>query len=479
MEHLKTPLYEKLIFHKETMPISLHVPGHKNGSIFPSHCVDSFKELLKLDVTELTGLDDLHSPEGVIRESEQLLAKLYGVSRSFFLVNGSTVGNLAMIMATLNEEDTVLVQRNCHKSILNGIQLVNANPVFISPEFDAEWKVAGGLSIEAVQAAIKKYPNAKTLIVSYPSYYGMVFELERIISFAHEHSISVLVDEAHGAHFIAGDPFPASAVTMGADIVIQSAHKTLPAMTMGSYLHFNSKLIALDEIEKYLHILQSSSPSYPIMASLDIARSYLSSVTKSDLQYLKEQINVFKAKLSRIDGIRVLSYSNGYGDLLKVTIQSTSSLSGFNLQKRLERQGVFAELADSYNLLFIIPLLKKGMNYPFNEVINRITTALNGDLIPIKDLGEVIVPFQKKGLTKLKINYKEMKKRTKKKVTLLKAIGEIGAEMIVPYPPGIPLLFPGEIITEADVHHIQWLIEKGTRFQGGELLGEGFILIFC
>ncbi|WP_041580201.1 aminotransferase class I/II-fold pyridoxal phosphate-dependent enzyme [Bacillus sp. 1NLA3E] len=478
MEQLRTPLYEKLIFHKEAIPISLHVPGHKNGAVFPFEGAVSFKELLKLDVTELTGLDDLHSPEGVIRESEQLLAGLFGVCRSFFLVNGSTVGNLAMIMAALDEEDTVLVQRNCHKSILNGLQLVNADPVFISPEFDEDWQVAGGLSFEAVQAAIKKYPNAKALIVTYPNYYGMVYELGRIIRLAHGHNIPVLVDEAHGAHFIAGEPFPSSAVTFGADVVIQSAHKTLPAMTMGSFLHFNSKLIALNDIEKYLHILQSSSPSYPIMASLDIARCYLSSINKNDLVYLQEQINIFKIHLSNLSGIKVLSYPNNQGDLLKITIQSTNSLSGFNLQKILEGQGIFAELADPFNLLFIIPLLKEGMEYPFNEVIVRMKTALSDNAVPTKEMEKELVPYQKKDLAKLSLNYKEMKKRNNKRVPLLEAIGAISAEMIIPYPPGIPLLFPGEMIMEADIHHIQWLLEKGTRFQGGEILRQGFISIF-
>ncbi|MDF2903396.1 MAG: Orn/Lys/Arg decarboxylase major region [Bacillus sp. (in: firmicutes)] len=478
MEQLRTPLYEKLIFHKEAIPISLHVPGHKNGAVFPSEGAVSFKELLKLDVTELTGLDDLHSPDGVIRESEQLLARLFGVCRSFFLVNGSTVGNLAMIMAALDEEDTVLVQRNCHKSILNGLQLVNADPVFISPEFDEDWQVAGGLSFEAVQAAIKKYPNAKALIVTYPNYYGMVYELERIIRLAHGHNIPVLVDEAHGAHFIAGEPFPSSAVTFGADVVIQSAHKTLPAMTMGSFLHFNSKLIALNDIEKYLHILQSSSPSYPIMASLDLARSYLSSINKNDLVYLQEQINIFKINLSNLSGIKVLSFPNNQGDLLKITIQSTNSLSGFNLQKILEGQGIFAELSDPFNLLFIIPLLKEGMEYPFNEVIVRMKKALSDNAVPTKEMEKELVPYQKKDLAKLSLKYKEMKKRNNKDVPFLEAIGAICAEMIIPYPPGIPLLFPGEMIMEADIHHIQWLLEKGTRFQGGELLTQGLISIF-
>ena len=310
--------------------------GHKNGLLFSEKAKASFKELLKLDVTELTGLDDLHAPEGVIMESEQLLAELYGVQTSYFLVNGTTVGNLAMIMATINDGDTVLVQRNCHKSVQNGLKLVNANPVFLSPEFDEDWNVAGGLSYETCYSAITAFPDAKALIVTYPNYYGMVYELKRVITLAHEYGIPVLVDEAHGAHFIAGSIFPVSAVELGADVVVQSAHKTLPAMTMGSFLHFNSKLISEDLIKDYLHMLQSSSPSYPIMASLDLARSYLGTLSNAELLSLKNQITNFKKQLATINGIRVLDYSGGQGDLLKVTIQSTSADSGFDLQKKLK-----------------------------------------------------------------------------------------------------------------------------------------------
>jgi arginine/lysine/ornithine decarboxylase len=478
MDQLKTPLYDKLILHKNSQPISLHVPGHKNGALFPTAGEASLKELLKLDVTELTGLDDLHSPDGVIHDAEDLLSKLYKVKKSFFLINGSTVGNLAMIMSAIEEEEIVLVQRNCHKSIINGLQLANAHPVFLSPEVDEEWKVAGGVSYETVHSALKRFPNAKALIVTYPNYYGMVYELEEIIQLAHQHNIPVLVDEAHGAHFIAGEPFPVSAVALGADVVVQSAHKTLPAMTMGSFLHFNSNLISINLLEKYLHLLQSSSPSYPIMASLDIARSYLGTLNKKDKDYLHGQINHFKECLSLLPNIRVLSYKNGQGDPLKITIQSTANVSGFELQKKLEEQKIFAELADPYNLLFVVPLLKEGMEYHFDEIIRRARVAFaeapNNRAVPNKEG----VPFYKRGFSSLEISFKAMKNRSIKKASLHHAIGEIAAEMIIPYPPGIPILFPGEKITPKDVQQIRWLLETGTRFQGGNSLSEGFISIY-
>jgi arginine/lysine/ornithine decarboxylase len=476
LDQSRIPLYSQLLLHKEKQSISLHVPGHKNGVFFPIETVASFSDVLKLDVTELSNLDDLHSPEGVILESELLLAGLYGVQKSFFLVNGSTVGNLAMILSVIAEDEQVLVQRNCHKSILNGLQLAKANPIFLSPEYDDDWQVAAGVSFEMVKVAIGLYPNIKAIILTYPNYYGMVYDLKKIIQLAHKHRIPVLVDEAHGAHFIAGNPFPDSAVTLGADVVVQSAHKTLPAMTMGSFLHINSELVSEIEIKKNLQMLQSSSPSYPIMASLDIARSYLGTFSKSDKQILYEKVQNFRQSLAELTGIRVLPYMNDQGDLLKLTIQSTSLLSGFELQKRLEQVGIYSEMADAVNVLLVLPLLKKEHSYSFFEITSRIKSALVGVDSCVNR--SKTVHYQKNKLTKLELSFIEIQKRSTKKVELKEAIGKIAGEMITPYPPGIPLLFPGEIISREDIKQINELIHNGAKFQGGEALKEGMIAIF-
>ncbi len=274
----RTPLFDALCKHSNPNPISFHVPGHKSGTIFNQQQNNYYQEILRIDATELSGLDDLHSPEGVIKEAEELLADLYQVKKSFFLVNGSTVGNLAMILSVCEKDDVILVQRNCHKSVLNALKLAKAHPVFIDPDYNQDWKTATGVSKEIVERAISLYPQAKALCLTYPNYYGMVYDLKSIIELAHVHHIPVLVDEAHGPHFILGDPFPETAIQLGADMVVHSAHKTLPAMTMGSYLHINSNRINSDKVRDYLQMLQSSSPSYVIMASLDLARNYLASL---------------------------------------------------------------------------------------------------------------------------------------------------------------------------------------------------------
>jgi arginine/lysine/ornithine decarboxylase len=332
---INTPLYHALIKHIKKTPLSFHVPGHKYGQILAPEANDYFKQILQIDATELSDLDDLHSPEGAILEAEALLTDLYQTKKSYFLVNGSTVGNLAMIMSACEEGTNVLVQRNCHKSIINALSLAKAAPIFLEPEFNQEWQVPSGISLETVKESIKLYPDAKALILTYPNYYGMGQDLQEIINEAHLHHIPVLVDEAHGPHFILGDPFPASALHFGADMVVQSAHKTLPAMTMGSFLHVNSELINMNMVKEYLAMFQSSSPSYPIMASLDLARSYLAAYEPKDIIYLLAEIQRFKEELAEITAIKVLEYPNDNGDPLKITIQSRCGLNGFDLQRRL------------------------------------------------------------------------------------------------------------------------------------------------
>jgi arginine/lysine/ornithine decarboxylase len=474
MEQQNTPLYNQLLKHIQNNPISFHVPGHKYGTIRNERDTFYFERLLSLDVTELSDLDDLHSPEGVILEAEELLSDLYKVQKSYFLVNGSTVGNLAMLLATLEENDIVLVQRNCHKSILNGIELACAKPVFLDPVVHNEWGIAGGISIDIVRQALDQYKNIKAIVLTYPNYYGIVNELGKIIQMAHSKTIPVLVDEAHGTHFISGGSFPKSAVELGADIVIQSAHKTLPAMTMGSFLHFNSKLLSLHAVERYLRILQSSSPSYPIMASLDLARSYIGTYRDEDHIYLREEIDRFKFELKQLDSIKVLDYDDE-GDLLKITIQSATVLSGFQMQTLFEKHGIYTELADPLNVLLVLPLLKKGRSYPFQTAAAKMKVALQDKK---KQKRSIPVELYKPKISTLAMGINEFKLYRKRKVSLSEAVGMIAADKIIPYPPGIPLLYPGEIVTQKVVDQIDHLVSIGAKFQGSKDIYQRQLFIF-
>ncbi|MBE4906642.1 aminotransferase class I/II-fold pyridoxal phosphate-dependent enzyme [Bacillus luteolus] len=474
MDQRQTPLYTALVKHLHMNSISYHVPGHKSGRVFPKDARSVYENLLKIDVTELSGLDDLHDPEGPIMEAQQLTAGLYGVRNTFFLVNGSTVGNLSMILAACNAGDTVLVQRNSHKSIMNGIQLAGITPVFLTPEYDMEMKVVSGVSEETIRKAFNRYPNIKAIILTNPNYYGMSSNLSAIVKLAHKNGTSVLVDEAHGAHFI-HEGFPTSAIDYGADIVVHSAHKTLPAMTMGSYLHFNSDLVDIKKLKLYLQMLQSSSPSYPIMASLDIARSYLASFDKQDIDRIREQVTAFKKELNQIKGIRVVESSNPLlsQDLLKVTIQSNCSWSGYELQKIFEQKGIFTELADPYNVLFVLPLTTKLES---EDTIARIKEALQNKVEEQLTINNTYLYFEP--FTELAIGYEEQNKYRQIKIPIDKACGYISAEMVTPYPPGIPLLMVGEEISKEHIGLLLKYKNSGARFQGSVAIKEDSLIVF-
>ncbi|WP_079504168.1 aminotransferase class I/II-fold pyridoxal phosphate-dependent enzyme [Mesobacillus jeotgali] len=468
MDQSNTPLFSRLALHSEGRPISFHVPGHKNGMVFSKKGKSFFDEILKLDATEITGLDDLHDPDGVILEAEDLLKDLYKTDKSFFLINGSTVGNLAMVLASINEDDIVLVQRNSHKSIMNALKLAKARPVLISPEYNEEYGVAAGLTVKAVESSIRQYPGARALILTYPNYYGLTYDLKSIIDLAHAHVIPVLVDEAHGVHLIAGDFFPESAVELGADIVVQSAHKSLPAMTMGAFLHYQTGLVPISKLKFYLQALQSSSPSYPLMASLDLARSYLGTYNQEDLSYLKTELKKFSGRLDKLGSIRVLTGN----DPLKLTIQSWS---GFELQTRLEAKGVYTELADPYNVLLVLPLIKRNMGHRLEEAAEKIEEVVS--TIP-NEFEKPVLTIRNKGISTLSASYKEMDNQPGEYIPLEESAGRVCAEQIIPYPPGIPLCLPGEIVTIEEINMIKSLINQDAKIQGGEYLHAGKIKVF-
>ncbi|MED4455600.1 aminotransferase class I/II-fold pyridoxal phosphate-dependent enzyme [Metabacillus fastidiosus] len=472
---METPLFSALIKHKSRYPVSYHVPGHKNGEVFINEAREVFQEILKIDVTELNSLDDLHDPQEAIAEAQSLAAALYEVDKTFFLVNGSTVGNLAMIMACCSEGEPVLVQRNSHKSIMHGVQLAGAKPVFLSPVFDEQYKVPAYVEYETVKEAILQFPNAKALILTNPNYYGLSTDLTEIINLAHQYKIPVLVDEAHGAHFVLGKGFPVSSVKYGADVVVHSAHKTLPAMTMGSFLHVNSNLVDIDKVTWYLSILQSSSPSYPIMASLDLARAYLEECKQSMQEEIIQAVNKFKEQIGSLSGIKLITSKdkNIKTDPLKVTIQSTNGLTGFELQSIFETTGVYCELADIYNLLFVLPL--KDI-----DLLSEKLTLLESLLRNKKGLNNYhCYTYQAdRKIISLEIPYSHFKNCKKEVVNFADAVGHYAAESIIPYPPGIPFIMAGEKLTEKLIEELINLINLGINIQGDQHISYGEIAVY-
>src|SRR5699024_9106794 len=361
MKHFHIPILQKLIAFQAQNPISFHVPGHKNGALFPDEARPFFESILPLDLTELPGLDDLHAPREMIREAEELAATFFETQYTFFLVGGSTAGNLAMLLATCSSNDDVIVQRNCHKSIMNGLELAGARPVFIAPEYDEEEQRYLAPSENTLEQALRQYPSAKAVVLTYPDYFGKTFQIKEMIDLAHAYYIPVLVDEAHGVHFsVPEQTIPPSSLSLGADVVVQSAHKMAPAMTMASYLHIRSTLVQTERVAHYLQMLQSSSPSYPLLASLDVARAFLQSLGREDIRSILVSVDTLRDKLSTLSCTTVKTPSAS-DDPFKITLHMKKGYSGKAVAALFEAEGVYPELATESHILFIHGLA------PFNR----------------------------------------------------------------------------------------------------------------
>ncbi|MEK4082302.1 aminotransferase class I/II-fold pyridoxal phosphate-dependent enzyme [Psychrobacillus sp. FSL K6-1415] len=467
----KRPLVEALEkFHKNS-PISFHVPGHKNGLL--SNLPELIRDSMQYDLTELNGLDDYHHPDEAIKEAEQLLTKLYNTDESFFLVNGTTIGNLAMIYATCQYGEQIIVQRNAHKSIFHAIELVGAEPIFVSPKWDEQSKTASYVSLEVIEEAIQQFPFVKAVVLTYPNYYGVSSpDLENIIRLCHKLQMPVLVDEAHGAHFQSHKGFPKSALLYGADIVVQSAHKTLPALTMGSFLHIRSQFIDSKKVNKYLRMLQSSSPSYLILASLDDARSYVERYSPMDFKQLMDRREVFIQALETIPLIKVVQVDDHLKLLLRV-----GKYSGFQVQQAFEKQNIYVELADPHQVLLILPLLKVEHEYAFAEIRKRIKHAVDNLKKESPDIKNNVFHMEQRSISILQMSMEQLSEKQGEWIPYVRTIGRIAKGIIIPYPPGIPLILPGEKITVPILTELEEWIEKGALFQGEHRLEEKLIYV--
>lgn len=453
----KTPLYDALKQFADDEPMSLHVPGHKHGVIFPEKGRAFFETVLSLDMTELTGLDDLHAPRGAIHEAQVLASDFFGADTTHFLIGGSTAGNLAMVLSVCLPGEKIIVQRNSHKSIFNGLELSGARPVLMAPAFDAAAGRYTAPRIETIKMALQHHPEAKAVVLTYPDYFGKTFALSEIIEAIHEYDIPVLVDEAHGVHFSLDKAFPDSALELGADAVVQSAHKMAPAMTMGAFLHSRSTRISSCQLSYYLQMIQSSSPSYPIMASLDLARSFLAKLTTHDIGLILKSAHQVSDILDSGDVWEVLPAD----DPLKITLQTKSGIAG-DVAGLFEQENIYLELTTHNQLLLIHGLESFNDMQQLKKVVSRITAQLKN--MPNRDIMETNNLF-KENIMELDMDYSAIKQHTITQVPLRQAEDFIAAEPITPYPPGIPLVLKGERITCSHIRMIEQFMEQGVTLQ--------------
>ncbi|WP_424768591.1 aminotransferase class I/II-fold pyridoxal phosphate-dependent enzyme [Paenibacillus sp. sgz302251] len=492
MKQFYAPIFNALIDHAKNKPAGFHVPGHRYGQAMrqnlllshaTKHPADWFSSIMELDVTELSSTDDLHHPEASIKEAQQLAARTFGAEESYFLVGGSTSGNLALILTVCGAGDLIIMQRNVHKSVLNGLKLAGASVIFLSPQIDHVTGLATIPALAQIEETLRKYPKAKAVFLSNPNYYGMGYELEPYVELVHKYNKPLLVDEAHGAHYGFHPKLPRSALGAGADAVVQSAHKTLPVLTMGAMLHIQGDRMERDGLRQALMMIQSSSPSFPILASLDISRAMIDSLGDKMFEQsivsadsFRKWLRQHSTAIQEVDRMSDRLSSNKspvrFADPLRVVLyDSTAAMSGYVLQRLLEEQGCYAEMADPRYVVLVFgiqaSLEENNKLQDAIQKINRMTITRADDAPEVLNEPRYGHPAAV-GASSAPVSFArdQNTNRSSARIDLKKAVKKISAEMVTPYPPGIAILYPGEIITPAIIKQIELLAAAGAKFQG-------------
>ncbi|MBD2570097.1 aminotransferase class I/II-fold pyridoxal phosphate-dependent enzyme [Anabaena lutea] len=467
----QTPLIDALKACKTRPHAPFYTPGHKRGAGISPLLTDLLgKDVFLADLTELAELDNLFKPENAILAAQELAAEAFGAEKTWFLVNGSTCGIEAAILATCRMGEKIILPRNVHSSVISGLILSGAIPIFIQPEYDEDLDIAHSITPEAVKAALAKHPDAKAVLTVYPTYYGVCGDLQAFVNLTHQYNIPLLVDEAHGAHFHFHPELPTSALVAGADLTVQSIHKTLGAMTQASMLHIQGNRIDIDRVNKALQLVQSTSPSFILLASLDAARQQMA-INGEKLMFETLQLaEIARSQINQIPGLSTplakREKSPGFIDLDKTRLTinvSKLGLTGFAAEEILNQMGVTPEFSSLQHLIFIISL---------GNTKEDINALIHG----VKSLTQIPQLTSQYNICKYrnddKIDYisclspREAFFAESEILPLEKTQERICAEIICPYPPGIPVLMPGEIITQSALEYLQQIQTMGGFITG-------------
>ena len=465
MEKISAPIVEAMQKYSSDGALAFHTPGHKQG--LGAHQL--LKNLitaegLRQEVSLMEELDDLHNPKTCIKLAENFAAKLWHADEVLFFVNGTTSAIQAMILATLKPGDFVFVPRNSHRAVLNGLILSGAVPIFLPTDFDADLKIPLNLTVETVRQAIKNFPNAKALIATSPNYYGVAADLQKISELLHSAGMILLVDEAHGAHLQFSELLPTSAMDSGADLAAQSTHKLLGSMTQTSMLL--SRKNFSEKIRRASSLLQTTSPNQLLLASLDIARLQMEQTGKQKISRAVELSKKLRAEINLIDGLKTFdAVKNFQLDLTKVTVNVEGlGLTGIEAEKILRRDlKIQCELSDTTNLLFLLTYADS------EETISKLIQALK--ILPTyrKNFAPQLLKNFPQKISAAKFSPREIFFLHSLKLPLKKCVGKICAQEITFYPPGIPILNPGEVVTAEIIEYIgemERLDRKPTGFDG-------------
>ncbi|MBN1037942.1 aminotransferase class I/II-fold pyridoxal phosphate-dependent enzyme [Clostridium botulinum] len=466
--HSKAPIYEALMKYKKARVVPFDVPGHKQGRGNPMLKEFLGEQCLSVDVNSMKPLDNLCHPVSVIKEAECLAADAFGSKHAFFMVNGTTSAVQAMVMSVCKRDEKVIMPRNVHRSAINALVISGAIPVYIDPGVNKKLGIPLGMSVEDVKRAIKKNPDAKAVLVNNPTYYGICSNLKEITKLAHEHGMYVLVDEAHGTHFYFGEDMPISAIEAGADMAAVSMHKTGGSLTQSSFLLLNCDL-RVGYVRQIINLTQTTSGSYLLMSSLDLARRDLVLNGKEIFDKVKKLAQYARDEINKIDGYYAFSEELIDKDTVfdfdrtKLAIFTRDiGLAGIEVYDILrDEYGIQIELGDIANILAIISVGDGALT------IERLISALSEiKRLHSKDKSgmfdhEYINP-------EVILTPQEAFYSSKVSMPINESAGNVCAEFVMCYPPGIPILAPGEKITKEILNYISYAKEKGCFLTGTE-----------
>ncbi|ACB53765.1 lysine decarboxylase [Crocosphaera subtropica ATCC 51142] len=465
-----TPLIDVLTTLKNKPDAAFYVPGHKRGQGISDPLLSLLGEtVFQADLPELPELGNLFAPDEAVAKAQILASEAFGADQTWFLVNGSTCGIIAAIVATCGPGDKVIVPRNAHQSVIMGLIVSGAVPIFLNPEYDPTWDLALSITPKALEAALKEHSDVKAVLLVYPTYHGVCGDIESIVAITHRYNIPLLVDEAHGAHFNFHKALPPSALSMGADLSVQSTHKVLSAMTQASMLHLQGDRIDPQRVSQALQLVQSTSPSYLLLASLDGARQQMALQGERLLTQTIELSKLAVEKIKEINKLSVLELKEkrpGFHDLdiTRLTVNVTGlGITGLEVDDIFrEKLEVTAELPMLSHLAFIISIgnTKQDIYKLIDAFTNLNNYFFSSSNCLFSSSSHLLNP------SPWKLSPRDAFFSPKKSVKIEQSIGKISGELICPYPPGIPVLMPGEMITSEAITYLRQIQQLGGMISG-------------
>ena len=476
-------LYDKLKHYSDSDYYAFHMPGHKRRSLSDICGVDKHdQETLDrdgrcadipygIDITEIEGFDDLHHAHGILEDAQKRAARVYHADETHFLVNGSTVGIISAICGVTKKGDTILVARNCHKSVYHAIYLNELSPVYLYPDFDEQMHLNTEIDPKDVTDALLRHPDIRAVVIVSPTYDGVVSDIAAIAEEVHAKGLPLIVDEAHGAHFGFHSAFPENANTKGADVVIHSVHKTLPSLTQTALLHMNGSIVNRSRVRNYLDMLQTSSPSYVLMASIDACVGMLENRSEEVFSSYVERLTEMREKLKSLKHLKIAEQKRYDISKLVISVENADITSRELYQRLLSEYHLQMEMVAG---TYVLAMTTVGDT---KEGLERLTNAL----ISIDNKIGVRSDRTERGRasdykpsirqTRLDVVYKisdaqDMEKAKRARRCWKDAAGCVALEYAYLYPPGSPLIVPGERITEAVVENLYWYQDQGFSIEG-------------